>query len=194
MFNRCCCADDAGLSHVSPRVQAEDALNQNEPYRGQSRPINGSYSERSLTAQEKEQEKARLQTLVNTFARQAVKGCPCKFFREGGGGLLATSYCIDKGLDRLMIMSPDNSDSREVTCTISSIQDIYSLIEDGSACFPPEVVNVLRPDEQQLLLMVVYQGNNGKMRFCIVEESCESRDNFLECLRILCIYSQSAVG
>jgi len=148
---------------------------------------------RSLTAEEKEAEKARLQQLVNTFAKRAVRGCTCEYIREGTAERLATQYRIDKSLEYLIVVSPMDQQSQEVTCPIAAIQDIYSLVEDGEACFPPEVLKALKPEEKELLLMVVYRSGQDKLfRFCLLEESRESRDIFLECLRILCIYAQSA--
>eukprot|EP00445_Apocalathium_hangoei_P089288 CAMPEP_0204222746 /NCGR_PEP_ID=MMETSP0361-20130328/82414_1 /ASSEMBLY_ACC=CAM_ASM_000343 /TAXON_ID=268821 /ORGANISM="Scrippsiella Hangoei, Strain SHTV-5" /LENGTH=286 /DNA_ID=CAMNT_0051188403 /DNA_START=45 /DNA_END=903 /DNA_ORIENTATION=- len=150
-------------------------------------------SSRSLTAEQKEAEKARLQALVNSFAKRAVRGCPCEYVREGTGERLVTQYRIDKSLEYLIIVTPNEQQSHEVMCPIAAIQDIYSLIEDGEGCFPPEVVHVLKPVETPLLLMVVYRTGSDKLyRFCLMAESSESRDIFLECLRILCIYAQSA--
>jgi len=170
-------------------------------------------SSRSLTAEQKEAEKARLQALVNSFAKRAVRGCPCEYVREGTGERLVTQYRIDKSLEYLIIVTPNDcagdapagretevaplanqeQQSHEVMCPIAAIQDIYSLIEDGEGCFPPEVVHVLKPVETPLLLMVVYRTGSDKLyRFCLMAESSESRDIFLECLRILCIYAQSA--
>lgn len=148
---------------------------------------------RSLTPEEKEAEKARLQALVNTFAKKAVRGCPCAYIKEGAGERMQTQYRIDKNLEYLIIVNPMDPGCNEVTCPISAIQDIYSLVEDGEPCFPPEVLKTLKPEEKELLLMVVYRSGADKMfRFSLLEENRDSRDIFLECLRILCIYAQSA--
>merc|ERR1719201_1381170 len=148
----------------------------------------------SLTASEKEAEKARLQQLVNSFAKKAVRGCPCVYLKESTGERCSTQYRIDKSLEYLIVVSSQDTTRAEVTCPIAAIQDIYSLVEDGEGCFPAEAISKLTPEYQKMLLMVVYRsGQGGKMfRFCLLEESVDSRDTFLECLRILCIYAQSA--
>mmetsp|Transcript_49940 Transcript_49940/g.79024 ORF Transcript_49940/g.79024 Transcript_49940/m.79024 type:complete len:220 (-) Transcript_49940:140-799(-) len=149
-------------------------------------------SARSLTPEEKEAEKARLQQLVNSFAKKAVRGCPCTYLKESTGERLNTQYRIDKSLEYLIVVSDQDANRAEVTCPISSIEDIYSLVEDGAECFPTEVVSKLSSEEQSLLLMVVYRGGQSKMfRFCLLEQTASSRDIFLECLRILCIYAQA---
>lgn len=151
-------------------------------------------SARSMTPSEKEAEKLRLQQLVNTFAKKAVRGCPCTYLKEvAGGDRCTTHYRIDKSLEYMIVVSNQDPNVAEVTCPVAEIQDIYSYVEDGEACFPSEVLSVLKSVELELLLMVVYRSGSDKMyRFCLLEESKESRDNFLECLRILCIYAQSA--
>lgn len=171
---------DAMRSQDAPQLQLEE---QNA----------NSLSARSLSPEEKEAEKARLQQLVNSFAKKAVRGCPCVYLKESTGERCSTQYRIDKSLEYLIVVSSQDTTRAEVTCPIAAIQDIYSLVEDGEGCFPAEVVSNLKPEEQNLLLMVVYRNGHSKMfRFCLLEESPESRDTFLECLRILCIYAQSA--
>jgi len=150
---------------------------------------------RPLTVEEREAEKARLQTLVNSFAKSAVRGRPCTYLRESGTRC-ETEYRLDRGLEYLIVgSSAEDSPVPESSCKIAGIQDIYSIAEDGSASFPREVLASLRPEEQSLLLMVVYRSRNDRLlRLCILEESSSSRDAFLECLRILCIYAQSAMS
>mmetsp|Transcript_5747 Transcript_5747/g.16342 ORF Transcript_5747/g.16342 Transcript_5747/m.16342 type:complete len:221 (-) Transcript_5747:98-760(-) len=155
----------------------------------------GPVTSRSLSPGEKEAEKARLQVLVNSFVRRAVSGCPCTYFREGTGVRARTQYRIDKSLEYLLVLSQDAGGRAEVACPIAAIQDIYSLAEDGASSFPGEAVSALRPGELDRLLMVEYRGPRGELSsFCVLEESRDSRDAFLESVRVLCIYAQSAPG
>lgn len=142
-------------------------------------------------------EKAQLRDLVNTFAKQALKGSPCEYLREstlpGEGERYRTEYRIDRNLGHLLIMDSVNPSIPEVTCPISAIQDIYSFEEDGAECFPASAMSKLAFEERPLLLMVVYRASESKIfRFCLLEESAESRDAFLKCMRILCLYSRAA--
>lgn len=55
----------------------------------------------------------------------------------------------------------------------------------------------MKPDEYDRLLMVVFSGGlRSGGRFCFLEDTCTSLDNFLECLRILCFMNteSEAVG
>mmetsp|Transcript_31944 Transcript_31944/g.52659 ORF Transcript_31944/g.52659 Transcript_31944/m.52659 type:complete len:188 (+) Transcript_31944:51-614(+) len=182
MFGGCCCADSGDALEAQfnlPLAADENTV----PYVATDKRVNGQEapgsgrSGRSLTAEEKEAEKARLQALVNNFAKKAVRGCPCVYFKEGTAQRFVTQYRIDKSLEYLILVNPKEPGVTEVTCPIAAIQDIYSMSEDGSSCFPAEVV---------------FNDSEGKLfRFCLVEESTQSRDDFLECMRILCIYAQS---
>merc|ERR1712150_8557 len=154
----------------------------------------GNLSVRSLTHAEQNAEKARLQQLVQTFAQEAVNGIGCTLMRMENLQRVKTTYRIDKTLRNLMIMSPDNK-RQEVVCPIGEILDIYSLAEDGRSCFPTEIIDMLRPEEHSLLLMIMHASgqNNAPRQFFLLETSEQSRDTFLECLRVLLFYTQSKV-
>mmetsp|Transcript_93208 Transcript_93208/g.285269 ORF Transcript_93208/g.285269 Transcript_93208/m.285269 type:complete len:223 (-) Transcript_93208:88-756(-) len=186
----------AGVRPYAGQVVAQQSVPQTPPVVPQqgAPPVDDGPTARSLTEEEKQAEKARLQGLVNSFAKRAVRGCPCEYIREGVAERVASQYRIDKSLELLSVHNAADPSLQEVSCPIAAIQDIYALVEDGETCFPQEVVKVLRPEERDLLLMVVYKTGDKMFRFCILEETKDSRDIFLECLRILCIYAQSAPG
>jgi len=198
-FASCCCAAETSESHQLTQSTITDEsvvaiptiLRKESPRLQESIP----FSARSLSPEEKAAEKARLQQLVNSFAKKAVKGCPCLYLKESTGERVATQYRIDRSLEYLIVVSSQDSQRAEVTCPIGAIQDVYSFVEDGEGCFPTEVVSKLKPEEQNLLLMVVYRYGQSKMcRFCLLDETPESRDTFLECLRLLCIYGQHSAA
>lgn len=151
---------------------------------------------RSITREEKELEKARLQTLVNNFVKDASHGIPCTYLKEVTGERAVTRYVLDKRLENLIIVAACDPTVAEVRCPIAAIQDVYCCAEDGAGCFPAKVVAPLSAEEQQLLLMIVYRSerkrtNSDTHRFCLLADSASGRDTFLECLRILCIYTQT---
>mmetsp|Transcript_101832 Transcript_101832/g.294695 ORF Transcript_101832/g.294695 Transcript_101832/m.294695 type:complete len:236 (-) Transcript_101832:128-835(-) len=210
-FNNAPTTDDSGMVCISEELagtrpyQASppgEELARSRPYQASPpaavsrlrspHPTEEGSSFRSLTEEEKTAEKDRLQSLVNSFAKRAVRGCPCFYVREGTGERLSTHYRIDKSLGYLLVLSTQDRRLQEVSCPIAAIQDIYSFIEDGEACFPPEVIKHLTPEQKEMLLMVVYRSGARLFRFCLLEMSMETRDVFLECLRVLCIYAQSA--
>lgn len=140
---------------------------------------------------DRERERDRLQRLVNRFARKAVRGVPCTYLDETTGERFATKYRVDKGQQILLIVGDKSARHAEVTCPVGGIQDIYSIVEDGEACFPQPVRAALRPEELEKLLMVVYNDTKGgDSRFCLLEDSRASLDMFMECLKVLSIYAQ----
>jgi hypothetical protein len=85
-----------------------------------------------------------------------------------------------------------------LVCPLGKVEDVYTFAEDGEEPFPPAVLAALRPEERERLVMVVYCDQEAlskakrQIRFCLLEESAESLQVFLECMRLLCIYAESA--
>jgi len=210
IFQSCCCqqqsphemaigagaisTDEARMMPGGDPSGAEVLVNQQRLIGIQAQsPAERPESARSFTPEQKEAEKQRLQALVSTFARKAVKGRPCTYIADSGR-LASGIYFVSKNLQHLTITTAHSS-STEISCAIASIQDIFSMSEDGSECFPGEVYKAVareRPDDIELLLMVIFQGPDGVLgKFCMLESSAQSRSDFLECMRVLCIYAQS---
>jgi len=159
--------------------------------RGSKKPKSRAMEKRQRSSEDETVEKARLQSLVDSFAKKAVRGCPCTHLDDRRGERTEALYRIDKSLRHLTLLAKD--DRRVIAeCPIQEIQDIY-LLDDGEECFPPDVVKRLKPHERELLLMVVHGSSQTKVfSFCMMEESRESRDKFLESLRVLSIYAVHA--
>merc|ERR1712048_565440 len=100
---------------------------------------------------------------------------------------------MGKKIECLTIVPSRGAPNPQVVCPLAVIQDMYCFAYDGEACFPPEMLGSLEPAEAELLLMVVYEGTQGERQsFCILEESSDSRDTFMECMRILNVYAKAA--
>lgn len=138
--------------------------------------------------------------LLNAFVKMAKAGCVCSYLgdsrsRGSWGNRMNARYVIDDELKCLNVVVAARGRATDakpkVSCRIDGILDIYSLQDDGEECFPREVIQALRPDERDLLLMIVYDsGTAGEShRFCFVETSPESKETLLHCLRILSIKS-----
>eukprot|EP00435_Cladocopium_sp_Y103_P033810 s1924_g8.t1 len=146
----------------------------------------------SSKGQAREAEKSRLQTLLRDFAQKAVKGCPCVYFKEGTSERSVARYRMDRLLETLMLVNGQDPNQLEVSCPVVAIQDIYTMVEDGPSHFPPEVVAALKPEEKDHLLMIVFKDASQKFaHLCIAQESKQSCEDFLECMRILSIYAES---
>merc|ERR1711920_226391 len=137
--------------------------------------------------------------LLNLFAKKARKGCSCVYLGNSEstwGNRVTAHYILDQQMKSLSMVTnaPDADQHRSVSCTIHEILDIYSFPDDGEECFPAEVVRACSIEELELLLMVVYAGEDSgdACSFCFAEDSCESRDTLLDCLRILSMKNSSA--
>lgn len=143
-------------------------------------------------------ERARIQGVVNAFVQKAVRGCMCGYIIgsvKSGYERFTTQYRMDRSLQHLCILCPEDPEKAEITCPIAAIQDISALVEDGEDQFRPEVLAHLQPDERRLLLMVIFRCQEHKLtQFYLLEESDDARDDFLEALRILCRYAESTAN
>lgn len=161
----------------------------------------------SLIREDVEKEKDRLQHFMNDWVTQASRGIPCSYISRSNAVAASWShrsqgqrrrpshqYHIDRSLEHLFIVPIRNPGCAEVVCPIAAILDIYSVGDDGEHCFPPEVLSSLAEEEKALLLMVVYHWQGRNAAFCLLEESQESRDKFLDAARILSIYAQDRFG
>mmetsp|Transcript_11869 Transcript_11869/g.31350 ORF Transcript_11869/g.31350 Transcript_11869/m.31350 type:complete len:202 (-) Transcript_11869:8-613(-) len=192
MFATCCCSDKQGdevtLSALNPGGAGP------YPYAHDDEHVDGdlapwAQAEPPMTEEEHAAERARLQETVSRFAQRAVSGFPCTYVREVTGEVVRARYQVTRSLQSLVIVADSQP---ELECPVADIQDIYSCLGDGESVFPREVLTLVQPHQRDLLLMVVYTSEDGHpLRFCLLEDTPESRDNFLECMRVLVVYAQA---
>jgi hypothetical protein len=145
-----------------------------------------------------EAERASLQKMMDAFAWKACKrdGFPCTYIQEDDDGTtrVSASYGLDRSLTRFHVRSPlGSSFALSIICPLAKVVEVYSS-DDGMDCFPPDVLAKVKPHEMDQLLMVVFDPDDeagDQLRFCMLAESWESREELVECLRILCIYAES---
>lgn len=173
--------EDKALADVAAEPAAGEAL-----YSAEIRDI-AVVTNSGLSSRHTEEE---MRQLVRQFAKSAVMGCPCTCVCEGSAKLVRTRYRISQSLEHLIILEPDDFSKAEITCRIDDIHDIYSIAEDGEACFPAKVLKALKPEELKRLLMVCYRGGSRTtLRFLLLVENAEECDRFLESMRILCMFA-----
>merc|ERR1712187_474184 len=73
---------------------------------------------------------------------------------------------------------------------MGAIDDVYCLSDDGDAAFPPQVSSALKPEEKELIVMVVFHNRkNHALNFCMLLESKHNRDAFKKAMTTLCMYT-----
>jgi len=131
--------------------------------------------------------------MVDDCVQKARKGCPCIFLRQGVHlRRISSKYIVDDRLEELSILPSEAAAPVALTqCPIAMIQDIFCVPADGEAAFPAVVISNLSPEEKDLLLMVVAQGKHRQSTsFCMLLDSPEDRENFMEAMRLLCVASR----
>merc|ERR1712217_163790 len=147
----------------------------------------------------KEQERIKLRKVMDTFTRKALEGIPCTYIQEedGKASLVGASYGLDRTFTGIHLTCLQGTSSElSVTCPLVNIEDVYTVAADGEDCFPPAVLEAVGAKDMERLIMVVYEGGQREttgepLRFCILEESVESVQVFMDCLQTLHTYAAS---
>lgn len=136
-----------------------------------------------------QEEKAQLRELIAFFVRQAINGCICVHVDETTREQRIARYSLDSGIKRLAIDSIDGV--IEAACFLTQVVGVHSVIEDGESIFPYAVLESLRPEQVELLLMICYDSSaGGEKRLLLLSESQESCRMFTRCLQVISYYSR----
>merc|ERR1719352_1902398 len=85
--------------------------------------------DRDTALREKAEEKLRLQELVKSFAKRAVKGLDCELVIPETGSIEPARYFIEKDLKRFCVKAQGRPDE---SYPISQISDIIRVDEDST--------------------------------------------------------------
>lgn len=146
----------------------------------------------TTTEETKEAEKARLKKLLYDFIKRSTAGIPCIWVQNRGDQIERVNgwYSLDAAMAKLTVQGI-GSEPTESTFTLPQIKDLYSIEADGEDCFPASVLAAVQPDERERLLMLIYCDDDVDKYHdecvCLLVESIEAREAFLECLKLLCI-------
>merc|ERR1712226_386514 len=91
------------------------------------------------------------------FVERATRGCPCTRLGDKGERT-AVEYRLDARREYLIVAGRSMFRGPEVRCPLQAVQDIY-ILQDGAEFFPVGVCARTLPEEQELLVMVVYGAN-----------------------------------
>lgn len=150
-----------------------------------------------------EEEKARLQNIVNAFTKQAARGRQCVLFETVAVRPVPREYRLNSKLEVLTFGPVPESDVTDgigetVEVTVASIQHIHAYahlaqgVEGAAAApFPEAILKSLSPEERSLLVMLIADGPAGsEQKVAFLETSAEGVDMFLEGMRVLMVYAK----
>lgn len=143
------------------------------------------YRDMSLRTEQMHVEKVRLQSVISKFAVLAVKGRSCIHIDERSGKRVSAKYKLDKALKKFTI-SHNGIFAWKAVCAVGAVQDV-EILENSATPLPPQVLSALMSQEEKdLLVRVVYQDSVGRLSsFCLLEDSHQARDIFVQSLMIL---------
>lgn len=164
-------------------------------------------------------ERARLERSVGEFAASALQGWPCSLLDERSAECIACEYRMDCQLERFTISrTPCGGDLLEMP--VGAIQRIYSYALHGEGPFPGKALSLLKPEQKELLLMVVCEAEGldarprcATARRCLgirsrasapepwwgqslllVDTCANNLDRFLECMLVLAVSARVKTG
>eukprot|EP00971_Amphidinium_carterae_P177632 3523260-Amphidinium_carterae.1 len=156
-----------------------------------------------------EDEKARLQRILNDFISRAVKGIPCTLLDEATGERVQSVYQVpllrtnppqfsfggnfawrffywqvDEGLQNLIFVDGKRA---QLHCPTDAVLDVFAGGDDEDSCFSKAVMKGITQVEKQALVRIFYSDAAGKeCSLSFLERSRAQREVFLECLKVLC--------
>lgn len=197
MFNCCCVAEDVEIHQISPCGHDSIEVLQ-KPSKSAASFAAGGISARSqgsapstarsLSPDERSNEKRRLQEMVHKFAKDVVVGQPCEFIRPGVDGAAAmqpATFSLDKSL-QIFVVCPQGGDSVSINLT-----DMDEMIRDiGQTPFSVVMSAMPQEDGFQLsrrFMCVQYAAKPGGItQLCgFFLPSQYERERFHTCMKIL---------
>lgn len=150
-----------------------------------------SFDTHALNESEEAAHKARLRSGLKKFMKRALRGSSCVLLKEQRSKRYPAKLFIDMNLEYLVVKSVCGTET--VCCTLSTIEDIYSIV-DGLAVFPTTVLEMLTHPEEQSLLRIVFERNGSTCSFCMLDQFDEGTDLFLDSVKLLSVYARSRMG
>eukprot|EP00397_Hematodinium_sp_SG-2012_P053448 GEMP01063801.1.p1 GENE.GEMP01063801.1~~GEMP01063801.1.p1 ORF type:complete len:173 (+),score=33.39 GEMP01063801.1:214-732(+) len=148
----------------------------------------GSQSARSVSSDERIQEKERLQNMVKEFAKNLVRGQVCEaiYKTDNGFALADAKYCLTRTLSQMKI-EPLQEKPANAACTfnVSDIIDIVKNTEETNLmeCLCDENISPQLPGRFVCIIII---DNGGYNRYCgLLLPNQFERDRFLTCMKIL---------
>lgn len=139
---------------------------------------------RSLSPEEKQKEKERLQNMVKEFAKAAIQGQQCQWLQASGvGGPLAATFSIDRSL-RTFTLQP--ADAQAVSLGMGSIREVLKDVRDTPffGVLPQNADEAL----ERRFVCLQYEGVLGEAQdryLAILTPNPYERERFYTCMKIL---------
>jgi hypothetical protein len=134
---------------------------------------------------------------IINFVRKGIQGVSCLYFKERSRERLPAVYRFSEGAETLAIFVGDDYSRLEVVCPIGSVTGVTRLDRDAADLmmalhnFPGPVLDMLRMEEADRLVMVTFKRAFEVARFCFLEESSEAADKFLQSMQALILHIET---
>lgn len=141
---------------------------------------------RSLTPEERQKEKERLQDMVKEFAKAVVQGQPCQWMDVSGiGGPKNATYCIDKSISTFSVR-PENE--TPISFPMANILEVIKERENT----PFSSLRIFLPSREEeprlerRFVCVQHEEVKGEIKHLgMLLPNPQERERFYTCMKIL---------
>lgn len=125
-----------------------------------------------------------LRARAHTFAQRAICGIPCHFINQPSGHVVPAKYSLDTSLTTLTVraLGVEQSPRLQVDCQLAEVRNIWVATDSQLVRRFHRLVRsgTLGVELSRLLLIDALSGP-----ISIVEQSTETREDFLDCMAVL---------
>mmetsp|Transcript_6688 Transcript_6688/g.10720 ORF Transcript_6688/g.10720 Transcript_6688/m.10720 type:complete len:259 (+) Transcript_6688:106-882(+) len=126
--------------------------------------------------------------LAMEYKERMIDGVIVTYLKERTCARMVTVCCLDVDCSYMVLLSGKKEfNTREILCSVANVTGAFPLTAHDKEIFPAAVVGMLEDEtEMDRTLMVTYNDNNRKkIRFCMVMQTPEVRNNFKITLDVL---------
>eukprot|EP00747_Dinoflagellata_sp_TGD_P190987 gnl/TRDRNA2_/TRDRNA2_53714_c0_seq1.p1 gnl/TRDRNA2_/TRDRNA2_53714_c0~~gnl/TRDRNA2_/TRDRNA2_53714_c0_seq1.p1 ORF type:complete len:224 (+),score=56.84 gnl/TRDRNA2_/TRDRNA2_53714_c0_seq1:99-770(+) len=139
---------------------------------------------RSLTAEEKQREKERLQEMVKEFAKASVQGQPCQWLEPSnfGGRPYPATFSIDKAL-QTFVLTPEGASEKTLKISMEKIREVMKDSRDTP--FSPQQQN---GDQERRFVCLLHEDAEDSQKpahLGLIMPNPYERERFYTCMKIL---------
>jgi len=140
---------------------------------------------RSLTSEERQKEKERLQDMVKEFAKAAVQGQACEMLLGTSGSLRPATYSFDKVLQHFIVNAEGSPPLVvEMARVIDIVKDVQGTDFEEMPRLPPP--HALAVEELERRFVCVHHDGRDKHEFVgLLLPNPHERERFFTCMKIL---------
>lgn len=138
------------------------------------------------------EEKLKLQDLVKSFAKRAMKGVSCSLVDMDTGAARPATYFVDRFLQQFTLTMDEHGElpATEETQRVGEVSEIF-VRKAGVETLKPEAAAALDDESKERVVVIAFGGACVDARrgwSCLLVGTVEDATSFAVCMRALHLY------